>query len=437
MLDELVLVFDRFLSFLEDGREWLAGLQPDQVLRVFWALIFLEIPRYLVTNLYVIYLYLTGDGEVARPSRLLSEQPLVSIIVPAYNEQSTIAHTVNSLLEQDYSNHEIVIVDDGSNDRTREICDFLGTRGHTRCYHFEERQGKSAALNFGLSVSHGEFIVFMDADTTLDRDAVSNLVKYFDDENVGVVSGNLGVRNRKINLLTRLQAVEYLITITVGRRFKAAVRILSIAPGAIGAFRRSLLERVGLLEPGPGNDSDVTIRNRKVGKDVAFAHDATGLTNVPEVGRTWLRQRMRWDRNIVRNRIRKHKDIFNVMAANFRFSNFFSFVDNLFYGVLLPVLWFFYLIDTAINYPRDYGYILFTVVAVQLGLHSIRVTLASSVSGARIDWSDLLLTFPFYSFYRIAIKLVRIVSVFQELLFRSSYQDPFVPKKVREQMEIY
>lgn len=116
------------------------------------------------------------------------------------------------------------------------MCRRFARYPQVRFFLLAEREGKSAALNYGFQVSRGDFVVNMDSDSTVDRDAIWNLLARFQDPNVGCVSGNLGVRNAHINLLTRFQALEYLLSITVGRWFKASVGILSVVTGAFGAF---------------------------------------------------------------------------------------------------------------------------------------------------------------------------------------------------------
>lgn len=435
-MEALVFFINGLLDFFGETRDWVLDLWPDQFVRVFWAFIFLEIPRYLFTDLYILLRFLfSKDREIT--ANHLDAKPQVSVILPALNEERTIAYTVRSLLEQDYPNLEIIVVDDGSTDRTPEICQKLAEEGHIRFFQLRDRQGKSAALNYGFKVSRGEYIVFMDTDSTLDRNAIFNLLKYFEDERVGAVSGNLGVRNFHTNLLTKLQAIEYLVSITVGRWFRASIGILSIVPGAFGAFRRSLLERIGGHEPGPGNDSDLTIRTRKLWKQVVFAPDATCLTNVPESWRGWLRQRMRWDRNIIRNRVRKHRDIYNVFQANFSLSNLLSFIDTIFFAVFLALVWLVYIVDIIVHYPDRAGLILFVNFCLRLLLKLIQFLIALAVSERKLEYLGLILYLPLFGIYRIVMKLVRIAATLQELLFRWSYRDPFAPEKVRKQMEVY
>ncbi|MCB7129504.1 MAG: glycosyltransferase, partial [Candidatus Brocadiales bacterium] len=298
---------------------------------------------------------------------------------------------------------------------------------------FEERAGKSAALNHALRYARGEYIVFIDADTTFDRDAIFNVIKNFADPKVGAVAGNLRPRNAKRTLLTRLQQIEYLFTIDVGRRIRANFGILPIVSGAFGGFRRELVEQVGGHEPGPGNDSDLTIRIRKLGYKIVFAPDAVCLTNVPDKLYNLLRQRMRWNRNLVKTRIMKHKNVFNPFSKNFMIRTTLSFMDTIFFHVVLAVLSLVYLIDLSVNYRQIMIFILVVNYLAYFLAECLELIIAAILTRS---WSNLglFLYLPVYNPYKIMLKIFRVVAYFQELVFRYSYHDPFAPYKVRERM---
>jgi hypothetical protein len=150
-----------------------------------------------------------------------------------------------------------------------------------------------------------------------------------------------------------------------------------------------------------------------------------------------MKQRLRWDRNLVRNRARKHRDIFYPSFANFRLSSMISFADAFFFLALLPVLWLIYTVDMFFYFPGDYDFILLTMLV----LHYISMTFRT-LTGLIVCQFDyrlipLLLVLPIYPFYRLFLKLIRLTALGQEVFFRKSYQDPFAPAQVRAQMEIY
>jgi len=213
--------------------------------------------------------------------------------------------------------------------------------------------------------------------------------------------------------------------------------ILGIISGAFGAFRRDLIERVGWHEPGPGNDSDLTIRIRKLRKQIAFAPTAVCLTNVPTQWIQWVRQRMRWDRNIVKNRIRKHRDTFNLFHHNFQIKNFLSFLDTLFFTFGLALLWMLYAIHMAFQESDWFWTIIIANYCMIMIAKFFQITIALLITNQITVHRRLYLILPGMLMYRLVERFVRIFALFQELLFRVSYHDPFAPEKVRKPMPVY
>ncbi len=410
----------------------------EKLFRVYWFFIIFDFPRYVLTDIYI-FIYemirLCSPKKWRKSFEIsISERPpLVSVLVPVLNAGDTIEWTIRSLLEQTYKNIEIIVVDDGSTDNTPIICRRLERHERVTYSRFAERAGKSAALNHALRFAKGEFIVFIDADTTFDRDAVFNVIKNFANPGVGAVAGNLKPRNAKHTLLTRLQQIEYLFTIDVGRRIRANFGILPIVSGAFGGFRRELVESVGGHEPGPGNDSDLTIRIRKQGYKIVFAADAYCLTNVPETLYALIKQRMRWDRNLVKTRIKKHGNVFNPFSKNFMIRTTLSFMDTIFFHVVLAVISLVYLIDLSVNYWQLMIFILIINYLAYFLAEVLELLVATSLTRS---WANLglLLYLPIYNPYKILLKIFRVVAYSQELLFGYSSRDPFAPYKVRRRM---
>ena len=166
-----------------------------------------------------------------------SKWPLVSIIIPAYNEQVNAIRTVNSLLAQDYPQLEIIFVDDGSKDETyAKVGEHFRSNTKVQVYT-KSNGGKASALNFGIQKSNADFVVCIDADTQLKTDAVTELMKKFDDENVAAVAGNVKVGNQ-VNMITRWQSIEYVTSQNFDRRAFDLLNCITVIPGAIGAFRK-------------------------------------------------------------------------------------------------------------------------------------------------------------------------------------------------------
>jgi len=235
----------------------------------------------------------------------LSFYPSISVIVPAYNEEKVIARTIESLLEADYPNKEIIVVDDGSTDRTLEIA-LRYVRAGVKVYH-KENGGKSSALNYGLKFARGEIVVTVDADSIVGRSALKELIKKFKDPNVVAACGNIKVLNR-VNWLTKCQALEYITSINIFRRALDVFGAVTVVPGALGAFRKSVLEAGGFYDKDTvTEDFDVTVKTLKAGSIVQASSYALAYTEAPETLRDLYRQRMRWYRGNFQTII-KHRD---------------------------------------------------------------------------------------------------------------------------------
>jgi len=218
----------------------------------------------------------------------------VSVIIPAYNEESVIATTVRQILASTYKKLEVIVVDDGSKDRTSQVMheNFAGDSRVTTIRI--TNSGKARALNTGLANARGDVVVALDADTQFMRDTIARLVRWFCDPEIGAVAGNAKVGNR-INMITRWQALEYVVAQNLERRALAALGTLTVVPGAVGAWRTSaLVELGGFMSDTLAEDQDLTIAIQKAGYRVKFDSSATAWTEAPLTVRALAKQRFRW-----------------------------------------------------------------------------------------------------------------------------------------------
>jgi len=225
----------------------------------------------------------------------------VSIIVPGYNEELTAPKTVENLLCSDYPDMEIVFVDDGSKDNTfRNIQLLYGDHPKVKVLT-KPNGGKASALNYGIGFASGDILVCIDADTVLNPDAVSRMVACFDDAEVAAVAGNVKVGNRK-NLLTRWQSIEYITSQNFDRRAYEMVNAIMVVPGAIGAFKREAVMKVGMFTTDTlAEDCDLTLRLLSAGYKVRTCNEALAFTEVPETLHMLLKQRFRWTFGIMQS----------------------------------------------------------------------------------------------------------------------------------------
>lgn len=218
--------------------------------------------------------------------------PTASVVVPAYNEELGIAAAVRSLAMSDYPDLEIIVVDDGSTDGTAEAVRDLGLPSVRLI--IQPNAGKPTALNTGIAASTGEILVLVDGDTVFEPAAMAALIAPLVDKRVGAVSGNTKVGNRR-GLLGRWQHIEYVIGFNLDRRMFDLLQCMPTVPGAIGAFRREALERVGgLSDDTLAEDTDLTMGICRAGWRVVYAPEARAWTEAPStLGQLW-RQRYRW-----------------------------------------------------------------------------------------------------------------------------------------------
>ncbi|WP_408589021.1 glycosyltransferase [Novosphingobium sp.] len=221
-------------------------------------------------------------------------RPLVSVIIPAYNEERVIESSVHRILATSYGTIEVIVADDGSKDRTSEIVSAaFGNEPRVRLMTMVNG-GKAKALNRALEQASGEIIVALDADTQFEPDTIGKLVRWFEMPEIGAVAGNAKVGNR-VNIVTRWQAVEYVTAQNIERRALTRFDAIMVVPGAVGAWRREALEDVGgYPEDTLAEDQDLTIAIQRKGWRVAYDEDAVAWTEAPETLRALGKQRFRW-----------------------------------------------------------------------------------------------------------------------------------------------
>ena len=228
------------------------------------------------------------------PPAIVGQVALVTVLIPAFNEEKVIVSTVEGILASDYPNLEILVIDDGSKDHTAYI-----TKSH---FMADARVGvitvpnggKANALNIGLQNAHGEVVVALDADTHFNADTIRRLVRWFADPEVGAVAGNAKVGNR-VNMITRWQALEYIVAQNLERRALSAIGVLTVVPGAVGAWRRSVLAELGGFPADTlAEDQDLTIAIQARGYTVRFDSGAIAWTEAPATVRALAKQRFRW-----------------------------------------------------------------------------------------------------------------------------------------------
>jgi cellulose synthase/poly-beta-1,6-N-acetylglucosamine synthase-like glycosyltransferase/peptidoglycan/xylan/chitin deacetylase (PgdA/CDA1 family) len=257
----------------------------------FLGAIVLGIARLLALAGLALWKRAQGPGT---PLPVKGAAPVVTVLIPAFNEEKVIVTTIERILASDYANLDVLVIDDGSKDHTATI-----TKSHFR----DEGRvsvlsipngGKANALNVGITHAKGEVVVALDADTQFERTTISRLVRWFSDPSIGAVAGNAKVGNR-INMITRWQALEYIVAQNLERRALSALDTLTVVPGAVGAWRRDvLLDLGGFPADTLAEDQDLTIAIQTRGYRVHFDSSALAWTEAPATVRGLAKQRFRW-----------------------------------------------------------------------------------------------------------------------------------------------
>ncbi len=220
--------------------------------------------------------------------------PPVSVIIAAYNEEKVIVRTVESILKNGYDTLEVIVVDDGSADRTLEVLQSsFSDEPRVRIFS-QPNGGKSSALNRAIANSRNDILIALDADTLFRAGTIEKLVRHFADPKIGAVSGNARVGN-KFNLLTRFQSIEYIYGFNLDRRALDLLNAITVVPGAVGAWRKPLILEAGSFGHDTlAEDADLTIAIRRMGYTIRYEQDAIAYTEAPEDTRGLAKQRFRW-----------------------------------------------------------------------------------------------------------------------------------------------
>jgi len=223
--------------------------------------------------------------------------PRVAVLVPAYNEETVIVRTVRSVLNSDYPNLHVIVIDDGSSDRTAEVArDAYAAeiKAGRVAVMTKANGGKAAALNYALDHLTEEFYVGIDADTVIAPDAISKLIPHFIDPLVGAVAGNAKVGNR-VNLWTRWQALEYITSQNFERRALDLFNVVTVVPGAIGAWRTAPVRAAGGYPLNTvAEDADLTMSLLEQKLKVVYEDRSLAFTEAPIDAKGLMRQRFRW-----------------------------------------------------------------------------------------------------------------------------------------------
>ncbi len=407
-------------------------------LMLFPALIMIELPLYLLVFTGIFRWSYAEEEEIQE----LTQCPPVSIIVTCYSEGEAIGISIDTLMEQVYPGPiEILVVIDGAvqNPQTYQAALSAAKRYAkvtNRKIHILpkwQRGGRVSTLNAGLSAANGEVIINVDGDTSFDNDMVSSMMKQFVSQDVIACGGALKVRNYDANILTKMQSIEYMLSMQAGKTGMANWGVLNNISGAFGAFRKALLKQVGGWDTHSAEDLDLTMRlkqykRRYPSNKLNFATRAVGHTDVPDTLKGLMQQRLRWDGDLLFLFFRKHRSGFSPALlgwGNFIFTLAYGVIQN----VLLPLLITAFTLYMVFSYPAKF------VIALALLLYLTYLSLTTLIFIAYIgliserkaeDMQALPWLF-FYPVYQFCMRLLTAFAMINEAVRRSHEESSMAP----------
>ncbi|SEL01327.1 glycosyltransferase family 2 protein [Halomonas daqiaonensis] len=402
------------------------------LLAFFWYFFLLELPRYTFSTLAV--------GIAAIFQTQFPKTPAatsISVLLVGMDDPGGLRRSVLSLREQTHQALQVVVVEDGGGTAMSSIAQNFRDSGLIDQYIATGvRGGKAAALNLGFHYCRHETLVVMDIDTSLDRDAIDQITRrLYSSPDIGAVAGNLGVQNPRASLWTEFQSLEYFTAISMGRQFLAMFGLLTIVSGAFGAFRKSAIQQVGGWDVGPGDDSNLTLKLRRSGWSIAFEPHAWCLTAVPTRFKALHRQRLRWNRSLIRNRLRKFKHVFYPNQENFFLRDVAASLSQLFYNFVLSVSYVAYIIYLIENFGSS-AVVFFIATHLLIFVAGVFEFIVGCATIGRREFFRLWpYLFGWSVFMGIIMRFNRLEAYFSELIFRKSYDDDFYPHKVRAQQD--
>ena len=286
-----------------------------------------------------------------------NSMPMVSIVVPAYNEGLVIQPALRALIDLDYPNYEVIVVDDGSTDDTYEKSLVIARESKEVGIRVITKRngGKAEALNTGMTLARGEFVLNMDGDTKLSRNTLRVCIPHFENPAIGAVAGNVKVFNRE-NIWTNIQSLEYVEGLAMARKAQSFIRSVNIIPGPLGIFRKSVLKQVGGYDHDTyAEDCDLTLKLLMRGWHIAYEPNAIAWVETPSRLLDLIKQRYRWTRGILQA-TSKHSGVLWTPRKS---------------GINCFILW--YMLFEGIMWPFStlLGNLFFIYVSVNMGLATL------------------------------------------------------------------
>lgn len=415
--------------------------QPDggrSLVLLFPFLLLVELP---VTALVVLGVFRWYLRRMHRLPRSIRYAPKVSCIITCYSEGRDVQQTLQTLCEQRYQGEiELIPVVDGAaqnRDTLQAVRDFKLDRSLYPNCHMKpiakwQRGGRVSSLNAGLQAATGEIVLSLDGDTSFDNNTITEIVRHFEDPDVPAVSGSLRVRNARNSLATRIQELEYFLSIHTSKTGLSEWNVVNNISGAFGAFRRDFLIQAGGWDTHTAEDLDITLRIKSYfGRNhyrIPFEPRAMGHTDAPDTFAGFFKQRVRWDGDLFFLYVRKHWKSISPRLLGWR--NFLMIlVTGFFFQMMLPFLITGFLLYALIAQPGPVvlalGALVYLVyLAMTLMLYLVGLLLVSERPGQDLR---MLAVIPVFPIFMLASRCWGVICILNEALLRGHEESSMAP----------
>lgn len=410
----------------------------EMALKLFPFVLLIELPLYL--------LVLSGlvrfgwRNHFNKPTRV--RYPPVTCIITCYSEGLDVQRTIRSLVHQNYPGQiDIIPVIDGAIQNANTLAaaracqaEFANIpRRRVLVLPKWQRGGRVSSLNTGLSIAKGEIVMALDGDTSFDTDMVTQATKHFDNPNVVGVAGALRVRNVTKSLVTRLQGLEYALSISAGRSGLSEYNLVTNISGAFGVFRTSFLRGIGGWDSGTAEDLDLTLRikqyfGRHRDLRIVFEPHAVGHTDVPDTFYGFYRQRLRWEGDLFYVYVRKYSR--NIRPSLLGWANtVFVLVAGMFMQVIMPfviigyTLLLMWIMPAGTLLGLSAFIYLFYLVAVSITF----ATYLIAISERKLDDLRFLAVLPIFPLFAFSCRVHSAFAILHEILLQTHLDSAMAP----------
>jgi len=401
---------------------------------------------YMITLFYTIFWLITFLDSKEEKKKVIKKFPLVSIVVPAHNEEDVILETLESVIGLDYPKNklDVIIVNDGSTDSTEDVAGkFIDKhRGYDIKLINQANQGKWVALNNALKIAKGGFFTCLDADSSVEKAALKKMLPYFTDNNVAAVLPLIKIKNPK-GILQKIQCYEYIVNFFY-KKIMSYLNCVHVTPGPFGVYRKDVIDKIGGFRQGHNTeDMEIAFRLQKHQYKIIQLLDVDVHTYSPKNLKDFYFQRNRWNKGSILNVWDYRKMIFKkeygdfgilqmpmVLCAGFIAMSIIILV--LFYNILKPLfngLYNLSLVDfdifsfiANINFNLnllDFNYYKLIIIAVMITLSLTVFTLAHKYTKQRLTSQGIAPLLVFILFYYLLLGAIWL-GITKDLIFKGA-----------------